>query len=55
MMEHLSLFINFEEEAVEVEEKEVDEETKRVARLLAMPVEELELPCALRTVCEQPV
>ena len=37
MMEHLSLFINFEEEAVEVEEKEVDEETKRVARLLAMP------------------
>lgn len=43
MMEHLSLFINFEEEAVEVEEKEVDEETKRVARLLAMPVEELEL------------
>lgn len=43
MMEHLSLFINFEEEDVEVEEKEVDEETKRVARLLAMPVEELEL------------
>lgn len=43
MMEHLSLFINFEEEAEEVEEKEVDEETKRVARLLAMPVEELEL------------
>ena len=43
MMEHLSLFINFEEEAVEVEEKEVDEETKRVARLLAMPVDELEL------------
>jgi len=43
MMEHLSLFINFEEEAEEVEEKEVDEETKRVARLLAMPVDELEL------------
>ena len=43
MMEHLSLLINFEEEAEEVEEMEVDEETKRVARLLAMPVEELEL------------
>ena len=43
MMEHLSLLINFEEDAEEVEEMEVDEETKRVARLLAMPVEELEL------------
>ena len=43
MMEHLSLFINFEEETEEVEEMEVDEETKRVARLLAMPVDELEL------------
>ncbi len=43
MMEHLSLLINFEEDTEEVEEMEVDEETKRVARLLAMPVEELEL------------
>jgi DNA-directed RNA polymerase subunit alpha len=43
LTEHLSLFINFEEEPEEVQEKEVDEETKRVARLLAMPVEELEL------------
>ena len=43
MMEHLTLLINFEEDAEEVEEMEVDEETKRVARLLAMPVEELEL------------
>lgn len=43
LVEHLNLFINFEEEPEEVEEKEVDEETKRVARLLAMPVDELEL------------
>ncbi len=43
LMEHLSLFVNFEEEPKEVQEKGVDEETKRVARLLAMPVDELEL------------
>ena len=43
MMEHLPHLINFEEDAEEVEEMEVDEETKRVARLLAMPVDELEL------------
>lgn len=41
--EHLNLFISFEEEPEEVEEREVDEETKRVAKLLAMPVDELEL------------
>jgi len=41
--EHLNLFVNFEEEPEEVEEKEVDEETRRIARLLVMPVDELEL------------
>tara|TARA_Y100000588_G_scaffold353685_1_gene407319 strand:+ start:326 stop:1342 length:1017 start_codon:yes stop_codon:yes gene_type:complete len=43
LMEHLALFINFEEEPVEPVEKEVDEETKRIAKLLVMPVDELEL------------
>ena len=43
LTEHLNLFIDFEEEPELAEEKEVDEETKRVAKLLAMPVEELEL------------
>ena len=43
LTEHLSLFINFEEEPEVVQEKEVDDETKRVARLMAMPVDELEL------------
>jgi len=43
LTEHLSLFINFEDEPEVAQEKEVDEETKRVARLLAMPVDELEL------------
>ena len=40
---HLSLFIDFEEEPDQVEEKSVDEETQRVARLLASSVDELEL------------
>jgi DNA-directed RNA polymerase subunit alpha len=43
LMEHLALFINFEEEPVEPVEKDVDEETKRIAKLMAMPVDELEL------------
>lgn len=43
LTEHLSLFINFEEEPDEAEEKAVDEETKRIARLLATSVDELEL------------
>ena len=43
LTEHLNLFIDFEEEPEQAEEKEVDEETKRVAKLLAMRVEELEL------------
>ena len=43
MTEHFSLFLDVEEEIEVPEEVEVDDETKRVARLLAMPVEELEL------------
>ena len=43
LTEHLTLFIDFEGEAEEPEEKKVDEETKRIARLLATPVDELEL------------
>ena len=41
--EHLALFIDFGDGSEEPEEKTVDEETKRVARLLVMPVDELEL------------
>jgi DNA-directed RNA polymerase subunit alpha len=43
LTEHLALFIHFEGEPEAAQERTVDEETKRVARLLAMPVEELEL------------
>ena len=43
LTEHLDLFINFEDGTEEPEEKRVDEETKRIAKLLAMPVDELEL------------
>jgi DNA-directed RNA polymerase subunit alpha len=44
MIEHLSLIANLDEEpSAGGEEKEVDEETKRVARLLATNVDELEL------------
>jgi DNA-directed RNA polymerase subunit alpha len=43
LTEHLQLFINFEDEPAETAEKSVDEETKRIARLLAMQVDELEL------------
>lgn len=44
LIEHLGLIANFEEEpSGGAEEKEVDEETKRVARLLATQVDELEL------------
>jgi DNA-directed RNA polymerase subunit alpha len=44
LIEHLGLIANFEEEpSGSGEEKEVDEETKRVARLLATQVDELEL------------
>lgn len=43
LMDHLRLFINFEEEPEEVEEEEVDYETDRIRTLLRMNVEELEL------------
>ena len=43
MIDHLNLFVNVEEEPAPPEEKTVDEETKRVAKLLAMPMDELEL------------
>ncbi len=43
LTEHLSLFINFREEPEGEEEKEVDEEAKRIAQLLQMSVEEIEL------------
>jgi DNA-directed RNA polymerase subunit alpha len=41
--EHFDLFVSFEEEPQASEEKQVDDESKRVARLLAMKVDELEL------------
>ena len=44
LSDHLKLFINFEEEFEEVEEKEVFDEAKiRIAQLLDTPVEEMEL------------
>ncbi len=43
LTDHLKLFINFEEEFEEVEENAFDEEKLRIARLLDMPVEEMEL------------
>ena len=43
LIEHLSLVANFEEAPMPAPEREVDDETKRVAKLLAMPVDELEL------------
>jgi len=41
--DHLKLFINFEEEFVEAEEENLNEEKIRIARLLDMPVDEMEL------------
>ncbi len=43
LKDHLELFINFEEEPEEELEEIVDEETRRIAGLLKMPVDELEL------------
>ena len=44
LSDHLKLFINFEEEFEEVEEKEIFDEGKiRIAQLLDTPVEEMEL------------
>ncbi|MFH1006791.1 MAG: DNA-directed RNA polymerase subunit alpha [Candidatus Latescibacterota bacterium] len=43
LIDHLRLFINFEEEPEDVEEEEVDHEAERIKTLLKMNVEELEL------------
>lgn len=43
LKDHLELFINFEEEPEEEHEEVVDEETRRIANLLKMQVDELEL------------
>lgn len=43
LKDHLELFISFEEEAEEEPEEVIDEEAQRLANLLKMPVEELEL------------
>ena len=43
LKDHLELFINFDEDPEPVEEEVVDEATQRIAHLLKMPVEELEL------------
>ena len=43
LKDHLELFISFEEEPEEEPEEVVDEEAQRIANLLKMPVEELEL------------
>ena len=43
LKDHLELFIHFEEEPEEDDEEVIDEDTQRVASLLQMPVEELEL------------
>lgn len=40
---HLSLFIHFSEEPESDDEKKVDEREKKIAQLLQMPVEEIEL------------
>lgn len=43
LKDHLELFINFEDEPEDEPEEVIDEETRRIATLLKMPVEELEL------------
>ncbi len=43
LTEHLNLFINFTEEPEGIEEKEVDEDAKKIVQLLQTPVEEIEL------------
>ena len=43
LKDHLELFVSFEEEYDEEPEEVVDEEAQRIANLLKMPVEELEL------------
>lgn len=41
--DHLKLFITFEEEFVEVDEESIDDDKVRIAQLLDMPVDEMEL------------
>ncbi len=41
--DHLKLFITFEEEFIEVDEETIDEDKIRIAQLLDMPVDEMEL------------
>lgn len=41
--DHLKLFINFEEEFEEVEEDQLDDSKVRIAQMLDMPVDEMEL------------
>ena len=43
LKDHLDLFIHLEEEVEEEPERVIDEETRRIAKLLNMPGEELEL------------
>lgn len=43
LTDHLKLFINFEEEFEEVQEDNVNEDRIRIAQLLDMPVDEMEL------------
>ena len=43
LKDHLELFISFEEEPEEEREEVIDEEAQKIANLLKMPVEELEL------------
>lgn len=43
LKDHLMLFINFEEEPIEIETEEVNEETLHIRNLLKMSVDELEL------------
>ena len=43
LKDHLELFISFEEEPEEEPEEVIDEDAQRIANLLKMPVEELEL------------
>jgi DNA-directed RNA polymerase subunit alpha len=41
--DHLKLFITFEEEFIEADEETIDDEKVRIAQLLDMPVDEMEL------------
>jgi len=43
LSDHLKLFINFEEDFEEIHDESIDEEKVKIAQLLDMPVEEMEL------------